>query len=218
MRVTAAFNPRGTSGSGKTTIVRAILDVSGATPYKLHRNKVRMYRGEFQGVELFVLGDYRGQCGGCDTIQPYADILPLISYVMERTEPSLLVYEGLLISHSLGTIGELVKPYGHRHIMAFLDTPLNVCLDRVKSRRLERGQLAPLNPANTTKDHGSVARCKERAQAQGFTVRTIRHDESISQSLEILSGLSQYVKSAVLDSRARKDPGTEGLWGSPPVD
>jgi hypothetical protein len=194
------------------------MDVARVEPYKLHGKKIRMYRGEFQSTELFVLGDYRGQCGGCDTIQPFKDILPLISMVMERTEPSVLVYEGLLISHSIGTIGELVKPYGHRHVMAFLDTPLEVCLERVKSRRLERGQLAPLNPENTTKDHGSVARCKERALQQGFTVRTLRHEDAISQSLEILSGLCQYVRATPLDTGARKDTGLERLWEAPSVD
>jgi hypothetical protein len=173
-----------------------------------------MYRGEIFDCELFVLGDYRGQCGGCDTIQPYDHILPLISWVMERQEPSLLVYEGLLISHSIGRIGELVKPYGARHVMGFLDTPLDVCLERVRSRRLERGQLAPLNPENTTKDHNAVHRCRLRAEQQGFTVRTIDHTSAISQSLEILRDLSESVLSPVLDNGKRKDPGTEELWGA----
>jgi hypothetical protein len=207
MNPTAAFNPRGTSGSGKTTIVRAILDVSGAVPCEYHGKKVRMYRGEFQGSDLYVLGDYRGICGGCDTIQPFADILPLITYVMNKTVPSILVYEGLLISHSIGSIGDLVKPYGQRHVMGFLDTPLEVCLERVKGRRLERGQLAPLNPENTTKDHASVARCHARASQQGFHTVSINHEDAISQSLGILHGLSEVINPAVLDPRARQHSG-----------
>jgi len=164
-----------------------------------------MYKGRMLDCDLFILGDYRGVCGGCDTIQPFADILPMITEVMSRTTPTLLVYEGLLISHSIGSIGELVKPYGDRHVMGFLDTPLEVCLDRVKHRRLERGQLAPLNPENTTKDHASVARCHARASQQGFNTVSINHENAISQSLGILHGLSEVVHASVLDSRAGID-------------
>jgi hypothetical protein len=158
-------------------------------------------------------------CGGCDTIQPFASILPMIEEVMGMKSPSLLVYEGLLISHSIGTIGELVKPYGDRHVMGFLDTPLEICLDRVKNRRLERGQLAPLNPENTTKDHASVARCHARASQQGFNTVSINHENAIEQSLGILHGLSEVVNAAHMDSRTGGNPHPKGCAdASPAVD
>lgn len=212
-----AFNPRGTSGSGKTTIARAILEESKAEPHFWVKNKVQVYLGELFGCDLVLLGDYRKACGGCDTIQPFADILPLIKHNLDQPR-TLLVYEGLMISHSIGSIGELVFPYGNRHVMGFLDTPLELCLERINERRRARGQMSPVNPDNTTKDHRSVANCYHRALRFGLDARIIPHKDAINESFRILHELSELEYSPLLDSGKGEHQDPKGQRGTEAVD
>lgn len=195
-----AFNPRGTSGSGKTTIARAILDASGAIPYEAENKKVRVYRGELDKVPVYVLGSYATTCGGCDTIESVHIAAELIVRHMELPGPGLVVYEGLMISHMIGTVGDAVRPYGKRHVMAFLDTPLDVCLERIRERRRARGEKRPLNTENTTKDWDAVRRARQNALNQGFVVVDIDHTNSIDQSLGVVRGLCKLSQALALDN------------------
>lgn len=134
----------------------------------------------------------------------------LIVDFMERDEASIVIYEGLMISHTIGRLGALTKKYGERHVMAFLDTPLDVCLERVQQRRDDRGTLTAFNPENTIKDHASVKNCMRNAIAQGFTVTTIDHRDAINASYHILYGLSELAKADSLDRREGEHTDTEG--------
>ena len=187
----SAFNPRGTSGSGKTTIVRAILDAANAKPSAYEGKKVRMYRGELNRVPLYVIGSYESTCGGCDTIPSVHIAASMITDVMNTPGPGVLIYEGLMISHMIGTVGATVAPYGERHVMGFLDTPLFLCLERVQARRRARGDDRPFNPTNTVKDYANVERCKRNALTQGFRVTTIDHTRAVDHSMEIINELSE---------------------------
>jgi hypothetical protein len=195
------------------------MDVAEARSFLRVGKKVRIYRGHLYGCDLYVLGDYGPGCGGCDTIQPFDMIIPYMKDIFQLSEnPTLLVYEGLLISHSIGSIGEFVKPMGRRHIMAFLDTSLNTCLERVRERRREKGNLTPLDPANTIKDHASVGRCAFRAVDQGFRVEILPHKDAIARSLELLHELSRLVHPALLDQGTGGNTGKEGSGGTAPLD
>jgi hypothetical protein len=195
-----AFNPRGTSGSGKTTIARYILQISNAQPVELSGNRVLVYRGKFEETPLYVIGSYGTACGGCDTISRVATVAELVTNLMDDALPKIVVYEGLMISHMIGTVGSAVRKYGSRHIMGFLDTPLQTCLDRVQTRRTARGASKPFNPDNTVRDHANVLRCKNNAIRDGFTVRTIDHLNAVPQSIGILHELSQVAKSVRMDT------------------
>lgn len=194
-----AFNPRGTSGSGKTTIARAIMDEAKAVPFRHSLRRIVAYRGELFKVPLYVLGSYVSTCGGCDTIPSVGEAAGLIKELMDDPAPKIVVYEGLMISHMIGTVGAAVKPYGDRHVMAFLNTPLDVCLRRVQDRRNARGATKEFNPSNTIKDHASVKRCQSNAIRDGFRVITLDYTNSIPQSFEVLHGLSRIADPTALD-------------------
>lgn len=195
-----AFNPRGTSGSGKTTIARAILEESNAHPVRYNQRRITLYRGELFETPLYLIGSYASTCGGCDTISSVKDVAALLKELMDDAAPKIVVYEGLMISHMIGTVGGVARPYGQRHVMAFLDTPLETCLTRVQKRRDERGATKPLNPDNTIKDHGNVLRCRGNAIRDGFRVVDIDHRSAITQSMEVLHELSRLANSAALDT------------------
>jgi len=162
------INLRGTHGSGKSTIVRTLLDANDALPIYglLGRQRAEAYA--LLG-KTFVLGPYTQQCGGLDAVQPYQLIVPLI---MKYGAVGNVIFEGALVSSCWGVVGRLIERWGRDAIIAFLDTPVAECIARVKARRAERGDGRVFNPANLIQKHDAIARLKVKLDAAGI-VRTV---------------------------------------------
>lgn len=152
------INIRGTHGSGKSTIIRNLMDRYNARPesyltMKSGKQKPRGYVMTIFSRKVYVVGSYETACGGCDAIQPYDLIWP---QVVEYAQQGNVLFEGALVSSSYGSIGRNSEVYGDTFVFAFLDTPLDVCLDRIKARRLAKGNLKPVDPKNTEHKHQCV--------------------------------------------------------------
>jgi hypothetical protein len=154
------INVRGTSGSGKSTIVRGIMEKGQVGPIGEGR-KPDGYIVQIPELvrPVYVVGPYVTACGGCDAISTQDEICARIRAY--STLGDVLV-EGLLMSHSFARYvaldRELFARDGTHCIWAFLDTPLSLCLDRVRARREERrlatgGEFKELNTKNTTDKH-----------------------------------------------------------------
>jgi uridine kinase len=185
------FNLRGTNGSGKTTVARAVIQRAEATPRysATKRKKVEAYVGELHGKEIAILGSYENVCGGMDTVSDIRDAAELITRYAD--EFPQVFYEGLFISHMIGTVGAAVRPYGDRAILAFLDTPLDVCIDRVIERRKERGDLREFDPKNVIKDFSAVQNCRRNCIAQGFNVVDINHQNATRECFRLMKKAAQ---------------------------
>lgn len=148
-------NIRGTHGTGKSEIVRRILKRYDArADSEDSKGRPVDYVMDFpDGRELYVVGSYVTACGGCDGIQPYADIWPRVEKFAQRGH---VLFEGALVSSSYGNIGRASEKYGDDFIFAFLDTPMDVCIERITKRRHERGNFKPLDPKNTQKKFDSI--------------------------------------------------------------
>jgi hypothetical protein len=159
------INPRGTSGSGKTTIVRGFFDAATSkTSLGDNPKKPEGYDLVIPGVHrhVYIVGSYENVCGGCDGIGTQDEVC---ERVRAYAEFGHVVFEGLLVSASFARYAELdcemKEKHGQNTIWAFLDTPLDVCLERINSRRQARGQMEPVNPENSTsKWHG----CRRTAE------------------------------------------------------
>jgi len=136
----------GTSGSGKSTIAWTFLKSFPVTMWTNGVGKVEAYEVD-AGLDkpLYILGKYTTQCGGCDTLTADEQIELLHKYA----PLGHVLYEGLLASEYYGRLGEASAQYGDDHVFAFLDTPIETCIERVKSRRLAAGNTKPLNEDNT---------------------------------------------------------------------
>lgn len=152
------INIRGTSGSGKTTVVRGIMNKGSVIPLDEHK-KPAGYRVEIPdlGQPVYVVGPYTTACGGTDAIGTQDEVCDRIRAFAPLGH---VLVEGLLMSKTFGRYAKLdreLDAQGQHFIWAFLDTPLDVCLARVGARR-ETRRLAkavvpdfkPLNPQNTT--------------------------------------------------------------------
>lgn len=187
-----SYQLRGTNGSGKTFVATYLIAASEAKPvlYTEDGRKVRAYRGMLNGVPIFFLGSYETRCGGCDTIPSVAEVAGLLAMYMAEPGPHIVFFEGLMISHMLGTVGAMQAELGKdRNVLAFLDTPLEKCIERVITRRMLRKDDRPFDPKNVIKDHPRVAQSMVNAVAQGYRVRTIDHTNACNEVREDIEKL-----------------------------
>lgn len=174
---------RGTSGSGKTTVARAVLGAGSAVPIRgdsdggfFGTGKPECYEVIIPNVpkRVYVLGSYEQTCGGCDSIGTQDEICDL---VRKYSQQGHVVMEGLLMSHLFGRYLALDRELDPlTYVWAFLDTPLELCLERVQARREARGVAKkPFNPKNTTQKWHDIRRVREKALKESRDVRDLDH-------------------------------------------
>lgn len=196
----AVVQLRGTSGSGKTTAMRALFDAVGDfKPIAMNdrMTKNTAYRGILDvgadHVHVYVLGDYSPQrsAGGCDTIPSVQEVIDLVEKYSSRKN-SILVLEGLLLAHSWGALGEYVHPrWGERYINAFLDTPVETCIERVTQRRADKGRDTEGDRAakiekNIRDDYYRVQLCYGRVVDRGGVRVDINHKRAKKEFVELV--------------------------------
>ncbi len=185
---------RGTHGSGKSTIVQKILRKYPHDAQYSNGNAKRPtgYMVALPSDQLYIPGPYDTPCGGCDAIQPYSLIWPLVEGAASCGHHVL--FEGALVSSSYGAIGHAMNAYGDNAVFAFLDTPLDKCLERVYARRLAKwvgankpGLPLPVNPVNTAGKFESVGRTKAQMLKLGSSVRVVDldHTQAVKQVLKL---------------------------------
>jgi thymidylate kinase len=175
------INPRGTSGSGKTTVVRGIMDHYPIVNPIFNENQRKPIGYQLLGhpdiKDTYVVGSYENVCGGCDSIKTQDEICDRV----RRFAPlGHVLVEGLLMSHLfsryVGLAKELIPiPY----VWAFLDTPLSVCIERVQVRRNARGITTPLNTKNTEQKWHDMRRVFAKCQAAKLDARWLDHTNPV---------------------------------------
>jgi shikimate kinase len=178
------YNIRGTHGAGKSTIIQALMKQYDSVAIGRPGKRPEGYKisaPEFR-KPVYIVGPYATACGGCDAIQPYDLIWPR---VLEYSKKGHVVFEGALISTSVGSIGEAMAKRKDC-VVLYLDTPVEVCIERVQARRAKKGDTRPLNPKNTISKHAAIARTKDRLEALGVRCELLNHKKAYKQFLEVL--------------------------------
>lgn len=197
------INIRGTSGSGKSTAVRAIMEMAraeqeregglgitsfGADPavYPKKRKHPLFYLFQLGGQEISVLGHYETDCGGCDTIPSY-DIM--IALIKERYQEGYhVIFEGLLVAHDKKQVTALWEWLGKKDFTVLeLTEPLEGCLQSVRDRRARKGaDPNTFNPANTERRYAEVVRSCLQLEERGIPVRRVSRLEVVPAVLDLL--------------------------------
>jgi hypothetical protein len=174
------INLRGTSGSGKST---AVLGLLVQCPHKRIYGALGRLPEAYAlcAQPVFVIGPYVSNCGGCDRILPFALVPQLIEKYAQRGD---VVFEGLLLSTFYGEVGRMMER--RDAAVMFLDTPLEVCIARVKARRGGR----PFNPKLLTQKHATIARLKDKFGARALLVSDRDATATIMRLLRTAEGTS----------------------------
>ncbi len=182
----AILRVAGTFGSGKTTAVREFLDRYPTRELtNLNGKKALGYEVTVPGLSpIFVIGSYHNICGGCDGVPTQDEIAERI---LKAAQYGHVLYEGALVSASglNGAVTKAIHPTG-RDVYAFLDTPQDTCIERVKVRRVRAGNEKPFDPKNLIQKFDSVVGCYKNLRAEGsYDVRLIDHTDIHPQLLAI---------------------------------
>ena len=164
----------GNSGSGKTTVARGLMNLGPFTILGPNPKRPSAYRVDAGlSAPLFILGPYTNTCGGLDSVGTWREAADLLhKYAPEGH----VFYEGLLSSTYYGSFGKETERYGDNHIFAFMDTPLELCIERIKRRRLAAGNDKPLNEDNTRNRAKPIANVRAKCIALGRPVVDILYD------------------------------------------
>lgn len=186
---------RGTSGSGKSTIVRSILELfpEGTVKPVMRPGRKRpiAYRCKHLNgsPDVAVIGHYETKCGGCDTISIPGQSYPMIFELIKRNakEGRNVLFEGLLISGDAKWSSQLAE-MDFRIIE--LSTSLEECLDSINSRRSARlgEKYTPVNPVNTQSKHALVQRCNAKLNKEfGIPVEVLSREDALARVRELLN-------------------------------
>jgi hypothetical protein len=188
------INVRGTSGSGKSHLVREVMKRYGS-PMKYFRDGrkqpigYRLKPREGFGRDLAVIGHYETDCGGCDTVPKIDEIFELVRKA--HADGMDVLFEGLLISAEVNRTAKLHAD-GIPLVVIALDVPLEECLASVESRRAAKSERTgrpprgPLNPDNTKSKHRGTLQAAERLNAAGVEVHRLDRDRALALALNRL--------------------------------
>jgi uridine kinase len=157
---------RGTSGSGKTTVMRKVMEGFSWTPQYADNRRKPLY---YTCGEMAVLGHYDATCGGCDNVGSARQVFD----VLKAIEQPIILCEGLLLSEDVKWATQMEDLR-----VIFLTTSLDECLRRVRARREAAGNEKPFNEYNTTNRVGVIERARERLIAAGILCRRASVEQS----------------------------------------
>lgn len=196
MRDNIYVNLRGTSGAGKSTVAHTLLARNPFTVVEwwegARSRKPLVYRvdASFElslDRPLFLFGSYHTQCGGCDGIQDYQNVVPRL--LDQYGGQGHALFEGLLLSGGFGSVGRgmvaAAKRYRATPIWALLDTPLEVSLARIEQRRASRGVTEPLNPKNTQQKYDAAHKAHAKMLSEGHRSVLINHKRPYSSVVQL---------------------------------
>jgi len=189
------INIRGTSGSGKTTAVRQLLNLCGVQTQCLMDGKVLATSVVLpNGIPLFAIGSYASVCGGCDTMHTQDMICSVPRYYSQFGH---VVFEGMIFSSTWARYAALNDEFVHmgiEYVWLYLDTPLEMCLENVRRRRAARGVAKKeFNPTNTISKYHGVIKTMDLAMAAGYDVRTLHYaGDTAAQLLDVLCSSTGY--------------------------
>ena len=188
------INIRGTSGSGKTYAIRALMKSleQYGTQSVIYRDngKIMAHCCFYKAQPVYILGDYQsGDCGGCDRFKE--DMQNYIcSLVRHFSMFGHVVFEGLIISHIYSRYVALdaeMREAGDKCVWLFMDTPLDVCKSNVANRRAAHRTKRALDITNTEHKFADTNRCYEKMLKAGMDARILHYgDNMASQLLRVL--------------------------------
>jgi len=181
---------QGANGSGKTTLVRGLLEKFGVEEeYTDNKGKVWAYKLKCK-QPLYVIGRYeKAACGGCDSFKDFAKFIP--KAVRTLASRGNVIFESVCWSTMPGRSIELVKKLPQHHfIFCLLNPPWEVVVHRVQKRRLDKGNLKPLDPEKSIRGkYDYIPKTHARFAKEGLDARVLPWQNPLPNLLFMLENL-----------------------------
>ena len=179
------INISGTGGSGKSTLVRRVMDCYDTVKPIFIEGRKRPFSYvclRENGNNLWVPGHYETACGGGDTLSTFPNYLDsLYGFIRSaHNEKQDVMYEGLLVESDVRRCAEL-KRDGFPVLVLSLSTDLETCLSSTVQRRLAKGNTKPLNPKNTKGRWRQVRFRIDRLKGHGIEAIFLSRDEMFEE-------------------------------------
>jgi hypothetical protein len=187
-------NIRGTSGCGKSHLVRRVMDSYEHREQHFIEGRMRPIGYECfdhprrnARAPLWVIGHYETPCGGCDTISKGT-----LDYVYETVRHKHeqgfhLMYEGLVVTSDTRRCGALHTD-GLPVLVVAIDESIETCVASVEARRRERGDDRPLNPRNTISKYWATVSGMTRLQDEwDVDARWLEREDAFKAIMEVLT-------------------------------
>lgn len=176
---------RGTHGSGKTTVVRQVIDHYDNKDFIMKEGRRRPFgylltRGENR---LAVPGHYETPCGGCDSIPAVEDMYDFV--YRHASSGANVILEGILAQHYALKKFLTFSDFDLKVIV--LNTPLEQCIADTLNRR---GETTPERAAKitetVTREFKNVESGARRLRANNVDVRHLNRSEALITCLGLL--------------------------------
>lgn len=185
------INLRGTSGSGKTHIVRQVMALYGGKARIMQEGRkqpIAYIMTPKQGSTakpLAIMGHYETACGGCDTIKTLDEVYANVRQAADQGYDVL--YEGLLVSGEIRRAQELHRDYHPQVLFIGLDTTLEKCVESINQRRWAKDpEKPPVNPRNTAAKHKCCVRGIQIFQEQNIPAEWHNRESAFERIREVL--------------------------------
>lgn len=185
------INIRGTNGSGKTHLARQMIG-ENPDPVDLNfydaptkKDPSRRLRVEgYAGNGVMAIGSYRQGCGGMDTIPSFAIQQGAIQYALELgCSVEHVLCEGVLASTVAGSWLDFFRDNNRIHheqvLIAYLDTPLELCLERIRARQIAaKGETREIKVDLVRDKIKAINATRAKFDAAGIDTVNLRHDRA----------------------------------------
>ena len=156
---------RGTSGAGKSTVIREVkAKMDYFEPRYIKGRKMPLfYLRELDGQRpCIILSHYESPCAGCDVLGSARHIFDLLQ-ILDLGKYNILC-EGLMLSEDTKWAMQISQVLGQHQTNYYLTTDIEECIERIKKRRAEKGNDKPLNEDNTRRRYEVINRTQTKLQ------------------------------------------------------
>ncbi len=187
---------RGTGGSGKSTLVRAVMD--------RYRNRLPVFEegrrqpigyvlsnataevGQEPTRALYIPGHYETPCGGCDTISTGFDKIFELVRTAHANHYDVL-FEGMMLCSDVRRVIDLQND-GIPLSIVDLDVDEDTCIESINIRRRAKNPDAkPVNEKNTRARHRMCIKGRGKLVNAGVTVFHLNREEALPHILGLLA-------------------------------
>lgn len=193
------INIRGTNGSGKTTLARSfqlgsaqpVKLVHYASPTKRDPDRMCWVTGTMSHHGLLgrviCVGSYDQAQGGLDTVGSFD--LQQAAVFRATHEAEHVVCEGILASTVAGSWLEFFKKLelgGEQVLVAYLDTPVELCLQRIRERQERAGKVRDIKEDQVRDKVRAIDATRRRFEAEGISTVVLDHTRAEEQLRQII--------------------------------